>query len=149
MNLQTEAKLAETEESLRDRLPAERIPDVKIERRREGVALTLEKLHFIPDRAELLPEEVPRLDAIAAALGALTEKNFLVIGHTADVGTAESQLILSEERAKRVADALAERGIDPGRFLYTGRGGTVPVAPNDTEEGRARNRRVEILILEQ
>ncbi len=71
-----------------------------------------------------------------------------MIGHTAAIGTPESQVDLSVQRARAIVDFLISRGIDAGRFLYEGKGGTQPVAPNDTEENMARNRRVEIVILE-
>ena len=75
-------------------------------------------------------------------------RTFLVIGHTAAVGTPESQQELSVKRAKAIVDFMVSRGVALDRFLYQGRGGTQPVAPNDTEENMARNRRVEIIVLE-
>jgi OmpA-OmpF porin, OOP family len=122
--------------------------DVEVTVKKEGVSLSINRIHFIADQAVVLPEEKPRLEAVAEALRSIPGRSFRVIGHTADYGTAESQLSLSVLRAKAVVEFLASRGIDAGRFLYEGRGGTEPVAPNDTEENMARNRRVEILILE-
>ncbi len=78
----------------------------------------------------------------------MPERSFLVVGHTAKIGTEESQLSLSVERAKTIVDYLTGQGIEAERFIYEGRGGTKPVAANDTEENRAKNRRVEIIILE-
>lgn len=124
------------------------IEDVEVRATEDNrVALSLRNLQFVADQAVLLPGERPRLDEIAAALRSVPGRNILVIGHTADVGTAISQIELSFERAKRIVDELTARGIEPGRLLYDGRGGSEPVASNDTEAGRAANRRVEIEIL--
>jgi len=71
-----------------------------------------------------------------------------VEGHTAAVGRAAGELELSKRRAKKIVDELSARGIPADRFIYKGWGGTKPVAGNDTEEGRARNRRVEITVLD-
>lgn len=113
-----------------------------------GVVLLLYDLRFVPDGAELLPSERPRLDAIAAALKRLPERSFLVEGHAADVGRPQGQYDLSRERARRIVDELTARGIPAGRFVFRGLGADQPIAPNDTEQGRARNRRVEITVLD-
>ncbi len=119
-----------------------------MEQRDEGVSVTLQKIHFIPDSPEILPDERSRLDGLYKTLSKIDDRTFLVVGHTADVGTEESQVALSIERAKTVIDELVERGIASDRFIYTGKGGSEPVAPNDTEENMAKNRRVEIIILD-
>ena len=124
------------------------VEDVTVEKREEGVSLTLQNIRFKPDRAEFLPGEESRIAAVAAALKKIPDRSILVVGHTADIGTDESQYILSVERARAIVDALSARGIPAERLLFEGRAGTEPVAPNDTEEGRAQNRRVEIFILE-
>jgi len=112
------------------------------------VSINLDVIHFVPDQAVVLPGEEGKLDAVARVLQRLEDRTFLVVGHTADVGSAESQIELSIARAKTIAEKLARRGIPEGRFIFEGRGGTEPVASNSTEEGRARNRRVQIFILE-
>jgi outer membrane protein OmpA-like peptidoglycan-associated protein len=114
----------------------------------EGLVLRVKDLRFVADSDEILPTEKGRLDAIASALKALPGKSFLVAGHSAAVGKAAGELELSVKRAKRVSDELAARGIEPSRLLYRGYGSSRPLAPNDGEEGRARNRRVEITILD-
>ena len=68
----------------------------------------------------------------------------MVEGHTDSKGTNEYNYILSELRAKKVALAIVNDGIDSKRVTTKGYGKTVPIATNDTEEGRAKNRRVEI-----
>lgn len=114
----------------------------------EGVRLTVRNLRFAADSDRLLPEERGRLDLLAQALRGVGERTILVEGHTAAVGRPAGELELSVARAKRIVEELSVRGIPADRFLYVGWGGTKPAADNATEEGRARNRRVEITILE-
>jgi outer membrane protein OmpA-like peptidoglycan-associated protein len=121
---------------------------VVIEQKKEGISVSLNNIHFVAEQATFLPDELSRLEALAGALKLIEGRSFHVIGHTAAVGTPESQYDLSVKRAKAVVDFLASHGISAGRFLYEGRGGTEPVAPSDTEENMAKNRRVEIFILE-
>ncbi len=122
--------------------------DVEVRQKKEGVSVSLNKIHFIAEQASVLPEELPRLQAVADALKQIPGRTFRVVGHTARVGTEKSQQELSVRRAKAIVDYLVSEGIPADRFLYEGRGGTEPVAPNDTEENMAKNRRVEIVILE-
>ena len=114
----------------------------------EGIRLSIRDIRFVPDSAEFLPEEHHRLDHIAEALRQIPERTFLIEGHTAAVGRPESEMHLSVERARRMADAMVSRGINADRFIYKGWGGTRPLDDNATDAGRSRNRRVEITILE-
>ncbi|MFW6329581.1 MAG: OmpA family protein, partial [Alkalispirochaetaceae bacterium] len=131
-----------------ERLKESGIEDVEVRATEDNrVSLSLRNLQFVADQAVLLPGERPRLEEIADALREVRGRNILVVGHTADVGTQISQIELSFERAKRIVEELTARGIEAGRLLYDGRGGSEPVASNETEAGRAANRRVEIEIL--
>lgn len=123
-------------------------PPFELSQGERGVVLLLYDLRFAPDSAELLPGERGRLDAIADALKRIPDRSFLVEGHAAELGRPQGQQELSEARAKRIADELAARGIPASRLLYRGLGATRPIAPNDNEAGRARNRRVEITVLD-
>jgi OOP family OmpA-OmpF porin len=123
------------------------IQDVQASRVPEGITLDIRNLLFVADQAVLLPGERDRLDTIAAILQEFPGRQFLITGHTADVGSAESQMELSIERARSILNALTSRGIDSRRLLFEGRGGTEPVGDNRTEEGRQQNRRVEITII--
>jgi outer membrane protein OmpA-like peptidoglycan-associated protein len=123
-------------------------PAYELAQSERGVVLILYDLRFAPDSAELLSGEKGRLDAIAAALKKIPDRNFLIEGHAADLGRPQGQYELSEARAKRIVDELTARGIQPARLIYRGRGADMPVAGNDTEAGRARNRRVEITVLD-
>jgi outer membrane protein OmpA-like peptidoglycan-associated protein len=120
---------------------------IQIERSTEGITLNLPRIHFYPDQARILSSEKKRLDKLASLLKKVPEASIMVKGHTADVGSKESQYKLSVERAQTIIDQMVDRGLAPSRFVYQGIGGDEPVAPNDTEEGRAQNRRVEVIIL--
>ncbi len=133
---------------MKKQLREENVSGVTVEEREEGVALTINSIHFIANKAIVLPEERPRLEKLASLLKKIKGRHFLIVGHTADVGSKESQYVLSVERAKAIVDYLVSKGIPARRFMYEGKGGTEPVAPNDTEENMAKNRRVEIIVLE-
>lgn len=113
-----------------------------------GLRLSIRDLQFVSDSADILPSESARLDRIAASLAGIEGKTFLVEGHTAATGRPDSEMKLSVERAKRIVDELASRGIPAARFIYKGWGGTKPAADNDSELNRKLNRRVEITILD-
>jgi OOP family OmpA-OmpF porin len=104
----------------------------------EGVVL------FDFDRYDIKPEAYPLLNEVVAILRKNTRTEVEIQGHTDQVGIAEYNQSLSEKRAKAVMDYLLEKGIEPERLSHKGYGFTRPVASNDTEEGRARNRRVEL-----
>jgi outer membrane protein OmpA-like peptidoglycan-associated protein len=114
----------------------------------EGLRLTIKDIRFVADSDAFLPEEQPRLDLIAQTLKQIPDRAILVEGHTAAVGLPDGELELSIQRAKRMVDELARRGIGADRFIYKGWGGTKPLGDNASDEGRRLNRRVEITILE-
>lgn len=120
---------------------------IEIEETVEGIKLSLPEIHFYPDEARILPSEKDRLDRLAELLMTVSESDFLIKGHTADVGTKDSQYVLSVERAKTILREMETRGLKSDRFIYQGLGGDEPLSSNDTEEGRAKNRRVEVIIL--
>ena len=121
---------------------------VIVENTAAGIRLTMQNLNFKPDSAELLPGENERLDQIAQVLKEVPDQMFLVEGHTASVGYEKGEMKLSVERANSVASALIQRGIPREKFICKGSGGTKPIADNSTSEEKAKNRRVEITILE-
>ncbi|MFP4385265.1 MAG: OmpA family protein [Spirochaetia bacterium] len=125
-----------------------KLDDVEVLETDEGITLRLKSLRFKPDQAVLLPGEDAKLAEIAGVLKRAGEGTAAVIGHTADVGNPEGQKELSLRRAETVVEKLIEQGVDPDRLLFEGRGAAEPIAGNDTEEGRAANRRVEIILLD-
>ena len=86
------------------------------------------------------------LNSVAIVLKEYKKTTVDVIGHTDSVGSASYNQQLSEQRARSVAEYLATQQIIPERLLVAGRGESQPIASNDTPEGRAKNRRVEIQI---
>ncbi len=89
------------------------------------------------------------LDEVLEALEMFPEVQVQIAGHTDDIGTEESNLLLSRLRAASVLSYLVDRGQSPLRFEVIGYGESEPVADNDTAEGRARNRRIEFIALSQ
>jgi outer membrane protein OmpA-like peptidoglycan-associated protein len=130
------------------RLEESEVEDIEVTEDDEGVRLSLRDIRFVANEATILPEERGRLDALAETLAAVPDRSFLVVGHTADIGLPDAQQELSVRRARTVVEELTRRGIEADRLIFEGRGGTEPVASNDTEAGRAQNRRVEITVLE-
>jgi len=121
--------------------------DIDVEETAAGIKLAIRNLQFKPDSPELEDGEAERLDQIAKLLKT-TDARLLVEGHTARTGEVEGEQELSEERARSIAQALSQRGIKISRFICKGWGGRKPLDTNETSEGRARNRRVEITILD-
>lgn len=112
------------------------------------IKITMYDIRFVADSAEILPDETGRLDVIAEALKKVgPNTHFLIEGHTANLNRPEGERILSLQRADKIAEELAKRGIEASRMETAGYGATRPIAPNDTAENRAKNRRVEITIL--
>jgi OmpA-OmpF porin, OOP family len=113
----------------------------------EGKA-TLGGLLFDTGKAELKPESKPQLEAMAAALKAQPQWKVFIVGHTDNVGALDANQALSQARAQAVVAALSmpPYAIDAKRLLARGVANVAPVASNADEAGRARNRRVEMVL---
>jgi outer membrane protein OmpA-like peptidoglycan-associated protein len=122
--------------------------DIDVKLVPEGIRLTIKDIRFVADKDIFLPDEKPRLDKIADALKQIPNHTILVEGHTAAVGRPDDEMKLSIQRAQRMVEELTRRGIGADRFIYKGWGGQKPLGNNADENGRRRNRRVEITILE-
>lgn len=125
--------------------------EVSVQTNVEGVLISLsEKLIFKPGTAELPDDVYPVLDVIVDMLKNNNNK-IRLIGHTDDQPSADprypSNLELSVARAIVVANYMTSKGIDESRFIVSGRGQYDPIFPNDTDEHRALNGRVEIVIV--
>ena len=120
----------------------------EIEKTAQGIRLSVRDIRFYPDSDRILPEEEWRLAAIAKTLALVPKGRFLIEGHTASVGKVAGEKELSIRRAQKITEELSKRGLTSEQFIFTGYGGTRPLADNKTAEGRAKNRRVEITILE-
>ena len=98
------------------------------------------------DRAELRPESAPTLAEIAKLLADHPDIRLEIVGHTDNRGAADYNMDLSTRRAASVVAALTGTyGIASSRLVSSGAGMTAPIASNDTPEGRAKNRRVELV----
>lgn len=104
-------------------------------------------VEFDLDRATLRPGARPAVDEIIKLMRQHPELKVSVEGHTDDTGTAERNRTLSLERANTVQGALLAAGISAGRMKTAGFGADRPLAPNTSDDGRARNRRVELVRL--
>ena len=110
-------------------------------------AVSLYGLYFDTDKASLQPASKPQLDQIAAYLKANAAVQVYVVGHTDGQGGLDHNMALADARAKAIAAALAATyGVAPGRMLARGVGPLAPPAANRTEAGRAKNRRVQLVL---
>ncbi len=107
------------------------------------------RIYFDLDSAKLRPESFDTLDDIAAQIKKLKPKKLVVEGHCSDEGTDEYNLKLSQARAESVRDYLVKRGVSKATIEIMAFGESRPIATNETEEGRERNRRVEFIIVEE
>jgi len=117
---------------------------------RSGDNITLDipgGVTFAFDSADINAQFYPVLDKVAATLTEFDKTVIEVAGHTDSVGSAEYNQQLSERRANSVSAYLASRGVSKARVVTVGAGEDHPIASNETEEGRAQNRRVEITIV--
>jgi len=131
--------------------PLVREGKVRVLQSRRGVTIEINaNVLFKPGEAELQPESIDVLRAVATTL-VREPFNLEITGHTDDVPISSPQFPsnweLSAVRASSVVRLFADSGIDPVRLYAIGREASQPVAPNATPEGRARNRRVELMIL--
>lgn len=102
-------------------------------------------IYFDFNKSDLKPESKPALDELVKLLQADPSLRVWVVGHTDNVGSAETNLTLSKARAASVIGALTAAGIAPARLAPFGNGPYAPVSTNATDEGRAKNRRVELV----
>lgn len=124
------------------------VSDVTIKQSDEGLVLSVEKIQFEAESAVLRPSEYPKIEKIAQILKSYPDNDIMVSGHTAKSNIGRPAQPLSEERADAVADYLVQLGVRTRDHIQTqGYGDTRPISPNDTEEERSKNRRVEITIL--
>ena len=117
---------------------------------RQGNNITLNmpgNITFAFDSSNLQPQFYPVLDNVASTLTQYNQTVIEVAGHTDSVGTDAYNQTLSQQRASSVAGYLSSRGVMQQRMIVTGAGESRPIASNDTESGRAQNRRVEITIV--
>ncbi len=104
-------------------------------------------IHFDSGKSEIKPESADALKNIAAYLNNHPDKKYLIVGHTDNTGDFDANIKLSQERAASVKNELTGKyGVNTDQLKAWGNGSTSPVASNSTEKGKAKNRRVEIVV---
>ena len=153
--LEAAAKAAEARATEAERLRYEALLDLdrliadvaEIRETERGLAIVLGQGLFGSGQSDLSARARAQVGPIAAVLGQYRERRIAVEGHTDAVGSELANQRLSERRAESVRAALIAEGVDPSRIDMSGYGQSRPIADNGTAEGRARNRRVEIVII--
>jgi outer membrane protein OmpA-like peptidoglycan-associated protein len=112
-----------------------------------GSVIALRNIFFNTASYDLLPASNAELEKLVQLLRTNTTLRIELGGHTDNVGADAANLTLSDQRAQAVRDFVIAQGIDASRITAKGYGETKPVATNDTEEGRAQNRRTEVTVL--
>ncbi|MDB5136138.1 MAG: hypothetical protein JWP37_2741 [Mucilaginibacter sp.] len=124
------------------------VPGATVVREGEGIIVKFDSgILFDVDKTDVKPAAQTNLQNLAASLQKNSETNILIIGHTDNTGSAAYNADLSVRRAGTVKSYLSSAGIDGSRLSTQGKGETEPIADNNTLEGRAKNRRVEIVIV--
>ena len=109
--------------------------------------ITLNNVFFDFDKNELKQESFVELDKLADLLKKNPTVKIEISGHTDNKGDKKYNLTLSQKRAESVVNYLVQKGIAAARLVAKGYGDTMPIAPNDTEENKAKNRRTEVKVL--
>jgi outer membrane protein OmpA-like peptidoglycan-associated protein len=138
-----EAELAtETAASLRRRLEY-----LELRETDRGVVITLGDVLFATGQTELQPEAVSNLEDVVELLQTEPDKRIRIEGHTDSTGPANVNMRISQQRAEAVRNQLVVMGIEADRIRAVGMGEDFPIASNESEEGRSRNRRVDVILL--
>ncbi|NRB49856.1 MAG: OmpA family protein [Saprospiraceae bacterium] len=118
------------------------------EMKKTDISLPVTNLFFGTASYEIEPASFPSLKILANALLKSSNIKLSINGHTDDVGSSQDNLLLSKKRAQALRDYLIEQGCKPEQLIAEGFGETQPIVPNDSEANRAKNRRVELKIVE-
>jgi len=144
-----EAELARKEAQLAELAASDlrgRLQNIRATRGAQGMQMTLDDIAFAPGRAALRPEAKSSLGKLVAFVNKDPSKPIRIEGHTDSRGNANANQLLSQKRADSVRDALIAAGVAASRMTSVGLGEDNPVADNATEEGRAKNRRVDVIL---
>ena len=146
-----ESELARKEAQLAELTAADlraRLQNLHATRGAEGMQMTLDDIAFAPNQSALRPEARAALGKLVQFVNQDRSKAIRIEGHTDSRGSENSNRLLSQRRADAVRDALVAAGVAAARISTQGLGESQPVATNDTEEGRARNRRVDVILVD-
>lgn len=123
------------------------VPGAEVIKAGEGIIVRFDSgILFDFDKSDLKPVAKTNIQKLVTSLNENPDTDILVVGHTDNVGRAEYNLGLSDRRAASVKSYAVAQGLAPSRIKTQGKGASEPIASNETEEGRAQNRRVEIVI---
>ncbi|GHV31308.1 hypothetical protein AGMMS4952_19800 [Spirochaetia bacterium] len=124
------------------------VKDIAIEEVPQGIKITIWNIHFIEGTDEIVPNDYPRLNVIAAAIKRVSEnRKIQVEGHVAARGRPDEEMDLSFWRGQVILEALSSQNIADARIYFQPWGGLKPLASNATAEGRYENNRAEITLL--
>jgi outer membrane protein OmpA-like peptidoglycan-associated protein len=125
------------------------LANLKAQQTERGIVLTIGDVLFATGKADLSPDANQSVAKLAEFLKKSPNRNVLIEGHTDSVGKDDYNIALSQKRADSVKARLVGDGIAPARITTVGYGKKFPVASNDTKAGKAQNRRVDVVILNE
>jgi outer membrane protein OmpA-like peptidoglycan-associated protein len=147
----TEAELARREAELATEQAntlRRQLENLQLRQTESGVVVTLGDVLFETGQTDLREEAMASLVEVVDLLQSEPDKDIKIEGHTDSTGNAETNLKISQQRADSVLNALVSLGVDANRISSAGMGQDFPIATNETEEGRAQNRRVDVILLD-
>jgi len=124
------------------------LENLQLRQTESGVVVTLGDVLFASGQAQLVEGGRSSLEEVVDLLQTEPDKKIRVEGHTDSRGDAEANLLLSQQRAEAVLEALVSMGVASDRITALGMGEDFPIASNEDEDGRARNRRVDVILLD-
>jgi outer membrane protein OmpA-like peptidoglycan-associated protein len=125
------------------------LENLQLRQTESGVVVTLGDVLFESGQTELREEAMDSLVEVVDLLQSEPDKNIRIEGHTDSVGEATTNLEISQKRADAVFNALVSLGVEAARVTTQGMGEDFPIASNETDEGRAQNRRVDVILLDE
>ena len=125
------------------------LENLQLRQTESGVVVTLGDVLFESGQTELRQEAMASLVEVVDLLQSEPDKNIRIEGHTDAVGDANTNLEISQRRADAVFEALVSLGVVAARVTTQGMGEDFPIASNETDEGRAQNRRVDVILLDE
>ena len=147
----TEAELARREAQLATEAAdtlRRQLENLQLRQTESGVVVTLGDVLFETGETDLREEALASLVEVVDLLQSEPDKQIRIEGHTDSTGNSETNLRISQQRADAVLNALVSLGVDAGRVTAKGMGQDFPIASNETADGRAQNRRVDVILLD-